>query len=91
MVLRIITEAVELEHQFVTEALPVNLIGMNAKLMCEYISFCADRLLVALGQPKYYNAKNPFDFMENISLQGKTNFFEKSKSQPVCLSFVFLL
>ena len=60
-----------------TDALPVNLIGMNAKLMQQYIEFVADRLLVELGNEKIYNATNPFDFMEMISLQGKTNFFEK--------------
>jgi ribonucleotide reductase beta subunit family protein with ferritin-like domain len=76
-VLRIIIEAVELEQEFVTEALPVSLIGMNAALMSEYIAFVADRLLVSLGFPKHYEAKQPFPFMENISLQGKTNFFEK--------------
>jgi ribonucleoside-diphosphate reductase beta chain len=73
----IIIDAVVNEHEFVTDALPVSLIGMNSKLMCQYIEFVADRLLVALGQPKVYNATNPFDFMETISLQGKTNFFEK--------------
>jgi len=73
----IIKDAVENEHEFVSDALPVSLIGMNAKLMCQYIEFVADRLLVALGYPKIYNATNPFDFMETISLQGKTNFFEK--------------
>jgi ribonucleoside-diphosphate reductase beta chain len=73
----IITDAVKIEQEFVTDALPVNLIGMNAKLMNEYIEFVADRLLVSLGYPKYYNTSNPFDFMEMISLQGKTNFFEK--------------
>jgi len=73
----IIVDAVVNEHEFVTDALPVSLIGMNSKLMCQYIEFVADRLLVALGQPKVYNATNPFDFMETISLQGKTNFFEK--------------
>jgi ribonucleoside-diphosphate reductase beta chain len=73
----IIMDAVVNEHEFVTDALPVSLIGMNSKLMCQYIEFVADRLLVALGQPKVYNAVNPFDFMETISLQGKTNFFEK--------------
>ena len=60
-----------------TDALPVNLIGMNAKSMSQYIEFVADRLLVSLGYSKIYNATNPFDFMEMISLQGKTNFFEK--------------
>ncbi len=73
----IIADAVKCEHEFVTDALPVSLIGMNAKLMCQYIEFVADRLLVALGYSKIYNAANPFDFMEMISLQGKTNFFEK--------------
>ena len=73
----IITDAVQNEHEFVTDALPVSLIGMNSKMMCQYIEFVADRLLVALGYPKIYNATNPFDFMETISLQGKTNFFEK--------------
>ncbi len=73
----IILNAVEIEKEFVTVALPVSLIGMNAELMCQYIEFVADRLLVALGCQKHYNATNPFDFMEMISLQGKTNFFEK--------------
>lgn len=73
----IIRNAVECEHEFVTDALPVSLIGMNAKLMCQYIEFVADRLLMSLGYSKIYNATNPFDFMEMISLQGKTNFFEK--------------
>lgn len=77
---RIITEAVAIEKEFLTEALPVSLLGMNAKLMCQYIEFVADRLLVALGLPKSYNSTNPFDFMENISLAGKTNFFEKRVS-----------
>jgi ribonucleoside-diphosphate reductase beta chain len=61
----------------VSTALPVDLIGMNAKMMSQYIEFVADRLLVALGQKRIYNVSNPFDFMELISLQGKTNFFEK--------------
>ena len=74
---RIITEAVAIEQDFLTEALPVALIGMNCGMMCRYIEFCADRLLVALGLPKHYNTENPFDFMDLISLQGKTNFFEK--------------
>lgn len=73
----IITEAVMIEKEFVTDALPVKLIGMNADLMSQYIEFVADRLLVELGNPKVYNVSNPFDFMEMISLQGKTNFFEK--------------
>ncbi len=76
-VLGIIKEAVEIEQEFVTSALPVDLIGMNSKLMNQYIEFVADRLLIALGLGKEYNASNPFDFMEMISLQGKTNFFEK--------------
>jgi len=73
----IITNAVEIEKEFVVDALPVELIGMNSGLMCDYIEFCADRLLGALGCSKYYNAVNPFEWMEMISLQGKTNFFEK--------------
>ena len=73
----IITDAVAIEKEFVTDALPVNLIGMNAKLMQQYIEFVADRLLVELGNEKVYHATNPFDFMDMISLQGKTNFFEK--------------
>ena len=73
----IIRDAVSIEQEFVTDALPVDLIGMNAKLMGQYIEFVADRLLLALGCGKVYNATNPFDFMEMISLQGKTNFFEK--------------
>src|ERR1700755_283120 len=76
-VIKIITDAVEIEKEFVTDALPVNLIGMNAKLMSQYIEFVADRWLVELGYDRVYNATNPFDFMEMISLQGKTNFFEK--------------
>ncbi len=76
-VYEIILDAVSIEKEFVTDALPVSLIGMNANLMCQYIEFVADRLLVALGCQKQFNASNPFDFMEMISLQGKTNFFEK--------------
>ena len=70
-------EAVEIEKEFICEALPCKLIGMNSNLMSDYIEFVADRLLVQLGYPKLYNTSNPFDFMEMISLQGKTNFFEK--------------
>ena len=66
-----------MEKEFVTDALPVKLIGMNAELMCQYIEFVADRLLVELECSRVYNSKNPFDFMDMISLQGKTNFFEK--------------
>mgnify|MGYP005850250403 CR=1 FL=1 len=73
----IISNAVEIEKEFVQDALPVELIGMNSTLMCQYIEFCADRLLVALDCPRYYKASNPFEWMEMISLQGKTNFFEK--------------
>ena len=76
-VTKIIADAVEIEKEFITDALPVALIGMNAKLMSQYIEFVADRWLVELGYEKLYNAANPFDFMEMISLQGKTNFFEK--------------
>ncbi|KAJ2553287.1 Ribonucleotide-diphosphate reductase (RNR), small subunit [Coemansia sp. RSA 1933] len=77
---QIITEAVTIEQEFLSEALPVSLIGMNSKLMCQYIEFVADRLLVALGRPKKYQVANPFDFMDMISMQGKTNFFEKRVS-----------
>ncbi|TVY86787.1 Ribonucleoside-diphosphate reductase small chain [Lachnellula willkommii] len=73
----VITEAVEIEQEFLTEALPCALLGMNANLMKQYIEFVADRLLLALGNEKVYKSANPFDFMENISLAGKTNFFEK--------------
>lgn len=73
----IITDAVTIEQEFLTEALPCALLGMNATLMKQYIEFVADRLLVALGNEKVYKSTNPFDFMENISLGGKTNFFEK--------------
>lgn len=76
-VLEIITGAVEIEKDFLTDALPVRLIGMNAESMCTYIEFIADRLLVDLDQPKFYHSENPFSFMELISLEGKTNFFEK--------------
>ncbi|CAG2171543.1 unnamed protein product [Oppiella nova] len=76
-VLQIIREAVAIEQEFLTDALPVNLIGMNCDLMKQYIEYVADRLLVELGVPKYYKSQNPFDFMEQISLEGKTNFFEK--------------
>lgn len=76
-VYEIIGDAVKIEKQFITEALPVDLIGMNARLMQQYIEFVADRWLVELGYDKLYHTSNPFDFMELISLQGKTNFFEK--------------
>ena len=74
---KIISDAVEIEKEFVTESLPVRLIGMNADLMSQYIEFVADRLLTELGNEKIYNTANPFDFMDMINLQGKTNFFEK--------------
>jgi ribonucleoside-diphosphate reductase beta chain len=74
---KIITDAVDIEKEFILDALPVKLIGMNADLMAQYIEFVADRLLVELGNEKVYNVNNPFDFMDLISLQGKTNFFEK--------------
>ena len=73
----IITEAVEIEKHFIIESLPCRLIGMNSTLMAQYIEFVADRLLLQLGNNKYYNQTNPFGFMENISIDGKTNFFEK--------------
>lgn len=76
-IIEIISDAVTIEQEFLTDALPVNLIGMNCALMSEYIEFVADRLLVELGVGKLYNTKNPFTFMEMISLDGKTNFFEK--------------
>ncbi len=83
---QIIQEAVEIEKEFITEALPVELIGINSdvflnilniKLMKQYIEFVADRLVFSLGCKKIYNATNPFDWMQMISLQGKTNFFER--------------
>ncbi|KAM6275352.1 ribonucleoside-diphosphate reductase subunit M2 B isoform 2-T2 [Spheniscus humboldti] len=80
-VCEIIINAVEIEQEFLTEALPVGLIGMNCTLMKQYIEFVADRLLMELGFSKVFHAENPFDFMENISLEGKTNFFEKRVSE----------
>ena len=74
---QIIVDAVEIEKEFILDALPVRLIGMNSDLMAQYIEFVADRLLQELGNDKIYNVSNPFDFMEMISIQGKTNFFEK--------------
>lgn len=73
----IIKDAVAIEKEFVSDSLPVNLIGMNADMMCQYIEFVADRLLVELGQEKVWNVENPFPWMDMINLQGKTNFFEK--------------
>lgn len=77
----IIADAVAIEREFVRDALPVRLIGMNADLMCQYIEFVADRLLVALGSPKIFEVNNPFDFMDLISMPGKTNFFERRVSE----------
>ena len=79
-VYELIKEAVEIEKEFICEALPCRLIGMNSDKMSQYIEFVADRLIVQLGYNKIYNASNPFDFMEMISLEGKTNFFEKRVS-----------
>ena len=73
----ILTNALDIERKFITESLPVSLIGMNANLMTQYLEFVTDRLLVELGCDRVYNSSNPFDFMDMISLQGKTNFFEK--------------
>ncbi|KAG0709524.1 ribonucleotide reductase [Suillus ampliporus] len=77
---KIITEGVHIEQEFLADALSVSLIGMNAAMMCQYIEFVADRLLVSLGNDKFYNSTNPFDFMDMISMQGKTNFFERRVS-----------
>ncbi len=77
----IIVDALNIEREFITESLPVSLIGMNAKLMTQYLEFVTDRLLVELECERVYNATNPFDFMDMISLQGKTNFFEKRVSE----------
>ena len=76
-IMTIMHSAVEIEMEFITESLPCELIGMNSSLMTQYIKFVADRLLYTLGVPKYYKVENPFEFMDMISLQGKTNFFEK--------------
>jgi ribonucleotide reductase beta subunit family protein with ferritin-like domain len=73
----IIKDAVVIEKEFIIDSIPCRLIGMNSELMCKYIEFCADRILLQLGHDKVYNTKNPFSFMEMISLEGKTNFFEK--------------
>ncbi|EAU84681.2 ribonucleotide reductase small subunit [Coprinopsis cinerea okayama7 len=79
-ILAIVTEAVEIEKEFFSDALPVSLIGMNSSLMNQYIEFVADRLLTSLGNDKHYHVDNPFDFMELISMEGKANFFEKRVS-----------
>jgi ribonucleotide reductase beta subunit family protein with ferritin-like domain len=81
IIYEIILEAVIYEKEFILDALPVNLIGMNAELMSQYIEFVADRLIYSLGYEKIYHTKNPFDWMELISLQGKTNFFERRVSE----------
>jgi len=78
---QIITEALDIEREFIIEALPVRLIGMNSVLMTQYLEFVTDRLLLELKCEKVYNVENPFDFMDMISLQGKTNFFEKRVSE----------
>ena len=80
-IMQILSEALEIEREFITESLPVNLIGMNSKLMAEYLEFVTDHLLETLNCPKVYNTANPFDFMDMISLEGKTNFFEKRVSE----------
>ena len=88
-IINIIMDAVEIEKEFILEALPCNLIGMNSRSMSDYIEFVADRLLVQLGCKKVYNKKNPFVFMEMISMEGKTNFFEKRVSEysKACLLY----
>jgi len=77
----ILIDALDIEREFITESLPASLIGMNANLMAQYLEFVTDRLLVELGCERVYNSANPFDFMDMISLQGKTNFFEKRVSE----------
>ena len=76
-IVEIVSSAVKIKMEFVVDALPVELIGMNSGMMCNYIRFCADRLLLSLGCGRHYKIRNPFEWMETISLQGKTNFFEK--------------
>jgi ribonucleoside-diphosphate reductase beta chain len=76
-IIEIIDSALVIEKEFITEALPVSLIGMNSDLMKQYLEYVSDRLLVELGVGKVYNSENPFDFMQNIALPNKTNFFEK--------------
>ena len=77
----IIQEAVEIEKEFITEAIPCRMIGMNSNLMSQYIEFVADRLIVQLGYDKVYNVANPFDFMELISIESKVNFFERTNAE----------
>jgi len=74
-------EAVEIEKEFILEAIPCRMIGMNSKLMSQYIEFVADRLCLQLGYDKIYNSQNPFDFMELISIETKVNFFERTNSE----------
>jgi ribonucleotide reductase beta subunit family protein with ferritin-like domain len=81
VVKKIILDAVTIEKEFITESIPCNLIGMNSTLMKQYIEYVADRLVCQLGYPKLYNAENPFDFMEMISIENKTNFFEKRTTE----------
>ncbi len=80
-IFEIINSTVNIKIEFVVDALPVELIGMNSLMMCNYIKFCADRLLIVLGCNRYYKIGNPFKWMETISLQGKTNFFKKRVSE----------
>ena len=82
-------KAVMIEKEFICEALPCNLIGMNQKLMSQYIEFVADRLLLQLGYDKIYSVSCPFDFMENISIEGKTNFFEKRVGFNEIVYYIF--
>jgi len=77
----IMKEAVDIEKEFITEAIPCRMIGMNSKLMCQYIEFIGDRLCLQLGYNKLYNSQNPFDFMELISVESKVNFFERTNSE----------
>ena len=86
----IICEAVEIEREFICESLPVKLIGMNSDMMSEYIDFCADRLLVSLGCSKHYNTTNPFNWMEQISLQYvfSNDSIERACYVPFCIQFV---
>jgi len=76
-IIEIVNSAVEIEMEFIVDALPVELIGINSGMMCNYISFCADQLFLSLGCGRHYKIGNPFEWMETISLHGKTNFFEK--------------
>ena len=78
---QIVTEAVEIEKSFINDSIPCAMIGMNSDLMSQYIEYVADRLIVQLGYAKYYNSENPFDFMQLISMENKTNFFEKRVSE----------